>query len=68
MTHPIYWHLPDIPRGEACNSTKTTAEVVLKIRAEYKPRKVTYDFLAKKYSLSKSQIRRIITREHWSHI
>jgi hypothetical protein len=58
----------DWRKRKACNSTKTRAEIVLKIRAEYKSRKVTYDFLARKYSFSKSQIRRIITREHWSHI
>lgn len=55
-------------RGERCNLAKCTPELVLQIRREYVPRKMSIPKLAKRYGLSPGAVGDIIRRFTWKHI
>jgi hypothetical protein len=55
-------------RGEQRPSSKTDNATVLKIRAEYIPRKVTAKYLAEKYNLALRNVVGILGRQTWKHI
>lgn len=54
--------------GEAQGISKLTKEIVLKIRSEYIPRKVTMDYLAEKYNVTQGCIWSILRGKSWKHI
>lgn len=54
--------------GEKSPNAKATTEVVLAIRAEFSTGRFTKLDLARKYGLSRTQTRDIITRKSWAHV
>lgn len=54
--------------GEAHGSSKLTEEMVLAIRSEYIPHKMTIRMLASKYKIGETAIWNIIHRKKWTHI
>lgn len=54
-------------RGEMCNK-RLTADIVIKIRNEFVPWKVTKKYLAKKYNVSFGTISDLVQNKTWRHI
>lgn len=54
--------------GEKKGNHKLSKQQVISIRAEYKPNKISYPFLARKYRVSKTLIFNIINNLTWKHI
>ena len=61
-------HPERVPRGEHQGTAKLTAEVVEKIREEYKPWVVTQRMLARRYNISQQHVSVIVRKEQWSHL
>lgn len=57
-----------VARGESVSTNVLTEKQVIQIKNEYIPRKVSMQYLAKKYSVSKATICHIITGRNWKHI
>ena len=55
-------------RGEISGASVLTDDLVIKIRKEYIPNKIGAGRLAKKYSVAKSTIQRVLNRKTWRHI
>lgn len=58
----------NLHRGEQASWAKLTEAQVREIRARYVPRKVTQDYLASEYGVSRRTIGMIIDRVNWKHI
>lgn len=58
----------DPARGENAGSSKLTEDEVRSIRSRYIPYKVSRQFLANEYGVSKTTITIILSRKGWSHI
>ena len=65
--HGSVTHPERVARGERNSSAKLTGKDVSEIR-RYAAEGVTQKSIAKKYSVSKSSIYRIVKRERWSHV
>ena len=63
-------HCQISPKGYGLNNVncKLTDEQVLDIRKKYIPYKTPFEFFAKKYNVSKSTIRKIITKETFKYL
>lgn len=59
-----------LPRasGEDVGTSKLTGPVVLEIRDKFDKQGYTVSQLVKEYSISNSQVRRIVRRESWKHL
>ncbi len=55
-------------RGVQQHDAKLTDELVLQARKEYRPRKMGFHRLAKKYGVSKYAMRMAITGHTWRHV
>jgi len=60
ITHAYRRGLNHTPRGEKNANAKYTADVVRRMRAEYRPRVVTVAMLATRYKLTKNQMTAIV--------
>lgn len=56
-----------MPRGERHHKAKVNSEVV-KAARQMRAEKYTNKQIAEKFNISQSQVQRIVTGEHWSHI
>ena len=57
-----------LARGETHGLAKLTPEIVMAIRKEYVPRKISSIFLAQKYNIDPSNVMCIVHRKTWVHI
>ena len=56
------------PKGERNGASKINKDQVISIRKEYKPHHFTVNDVIKKYGISRSQVRRIVSRKNWKHV
>lgn len=56
------------PHGERNGQSKISRLDVIRIRKSYKPYKVTVPNLCKKFKISRSQVRRILSGKSWVHV
>lgn len=55
-------------KGELHPTSKFTNEIILEIRAKYKPKKYTTTDIARDYKMSRTNAKDIIARRIWTHI
>lgn len=54
--------------GEKHGRSRLSEKQVTEIRSLYSPRKVSLNFLAKKFNISKRQVGRIVNNLHWKNV